>query len=783
MAKDLVIDIDYDVSKAELKQKKLLAKMDTHEAKIAKQKIKIKEMTDAYKKLADEAEWYKKILNSTGTLSEKESALYSKKLLAAQKSRTDLIFEKDKLNEMFIQREDIEQKIIDTTKKIELEGTAAEGVNNASLKQLKTLVSVAVMYDGLIRKLNEILALEREQRVETEQGLVGQITVYERYINYFTGRIRSLIKKKQTLDEDKSGLKEAAGIKEELFTLQNVQKQMSLQRDLLQAKLRAQTESNAKLQEENGTTEDLTSKYDALLAKAQGVEQNTEGTAENVKKTKEETKETNNIFSSLGKNASKFSDRVMRLAKRVLVFSVITRLFRAFRNEIGEFVKQDEELNKSWLRLQGSAKVLSNSLLTALKPVIQWLLDALTKITNFLVNIFTIAFGLGLKNMKGMTKETKKAGQEAKKALAGFDTLQQAINTSGSDGSDASANAGSSDVDTSGIYEINKKSLAIGALIVGAAAIALGVLLCCAGQWGYGLGLIALGAVSLVTAGKLLPEALNDKLGTIMSATEWIITSGLVLVGLGIVLCCAQNWAIGLGLIIAGASLLWGVESADPDDNVIGNFLRGVLGSIDAAITGIFLMALGIICICAGFVPVGVGLIVAGALPLFSSIALNADVIVNWFKTQFKKIRASLSDETIGVFKDLLNIALSFIRLFLVPLEPLFVLIDGLSYLKNGKKLGLTTKIMGELPFIFKNIPFLASGAVIPGGSPFMAMLGDQPKGQTNIEAPLETLVEAFKQANQNSNMTLTIDGNMADFVRAMNPVLKQENRRASMFA
>lgn len=776
MAKDLVIDIDYDVSKAELKQKKLLAKMDTHEAKIAKQKIKIKEMTDAYKKLADEAEWYKKILDSTGTLSEKESALYGKKLLAAQKSRTDLIFEKDKLNEMFIQREDIEQKIIDTTKKIDLEGAATEGVNNASLKQLKTLVSVAVMYDGLIRKLNEILALEREQRVETEQGLESQIRIYDNYIEEFLKQYETLdkiVKLAENLGEDSTYYQNTQ------VSLQQMIQEAQLQRDLLQTKLQVQRESNAKLQEENNTTEDLTGKYDALLAKTQGVEQNTEGTAENVKETKEEAEETDNIFSSLGKNASKFSDRVMRLAKRVLVFSVITRLFRAFRNEIGEFVKQDEELNKSWLRLQGSAKVLSNSLLTALKPVIQWLLDALTKITNFLVNIFTIAFGLGLKNMKDMTTQTKKAGQEAKKALAGFDTLQQAINPTSSDSGDASATAGTddSDVDTSGIYEINKKSLAIGALIVGAAAIALGVLLCCAGQWGYGIGLIALGAISLVTAGKLLPEALSDKLGGIMSATEWIITSGLVLVGLGIILCCAQQWAIGLGLIIAGAALLWGVESANPDDNAIGNLLKRAFSGVEAAMTGLFLIALGVVCLCAGIIPVGIGLIVAGAIPLFSSIALNWSTISNWLLGKLKWLLNALK-EMVNGFIGILNGLFGAINdLIITPfLLPLTALVDGIGKLM-GKHVNLSQRVR------INQIPYLADGAVIPGGSPFMAMLGDQPKGQTNIEAPLETLVEAFKQANQNSNITLTIDGNMADFVRAMNPVLKQENRRASMFA
>ena len=44
-------------------------------------------------------------------------------------------------------------------------------------------------------------------------------------------------------------------------------------------------------------------------------------------------------------------------------------------------------------------------------------------------------------------------------------------------------------------------------------------------------------------------------------------------------------------------------------------------------------------------------------------------------------------------------------------------------------------------------IPMLADGAVIRGGDPFMAVLGDQPRGVTNIETPLPTMVKAFKQA------------------------------------
>ena len=45
-----------------------------------------------------------------------------------------------------------------------------------------------------------------------------------------------------------------------------------------------------------------------------------------------------------------------------------------------------------------------------------------------------------------------------------------------------------------------------------------------------------------------------------------------------------------------------------------------------------------------------------------------------------------------------------------------------------------------------KHIPRLATGAVIPPNREFLAVLGDQRSG-TNIETPLETMVQAFRAA------------------------------------
>ena len=64
------------------------------------------------------------------------------------------------------------------------------------------------------------------------------------------------------------------------------------------------------------------------------------------------------------------------------------------------------------------------------------------------------------------------------------------------------------------------------------------------------------------------------------------------------------------------------------------------------------------------------------------------------------------------------------------------------------------------------DFPALASGAVIRGGNPYLAWLGDQPIGQTNIEAPLDTIRQAVREelrTNGSSgeiNLTVNLDGN-----------------------
>lgn len=77
-------------------------------------------------------------------------------------------------------------------------------------------------------------------------------------------------------------------------------------------------------------------------------------------------------------------------------------------------------------------------------------------------------------------------------------------------------------------------------------------------------------------------------------------------------------------------------------------------------------------------------------------------------------------------------------------------------------------------------IPRLAAGAVIPANHEFLAVLGDQKNG-TNIEAPLETIVAAFRQALNESgagNRQLVLQIGEYEFARLVFDAFNSESGR-----
>lgn len=101
---------------------------------------------------------------------------------------------------------------------------------------------------------------------------------------------------------------------------------------------------------------------------------------------------------------------------------------------------------------------------------------------------------------------------------------------------------------------------------------------------------------------------------------------------------------------------------------------------------------------------------------------------------------------------------------------------NKISFDFGGQHFGISIPEISEV-----KIPRLAKGSVLKGGNPFLAWVNDQPRGQTNIETPLDTIVRAFKEVagnNGNQNIVIEANGDLGSIIREFNFKLKDENIR-----
>lgn len=118
----------------------------------------------------------------------------------------------------------------------------------------------------------------------------------------------------------------------------------------------------------------------------------------------------------------------------------------------------------------------------------------------------------------------------------------------------------------------------------------------------------------------------------------------------------------------------------------------------------------------------------------------------NWEKAWegVKSVFKNLIEGLATIIKSPINVIISMINSF----------IAGLNKIKLPDWEGLGS--LAGKGFDIPKIPKLAQGTVLPGGKPFMAIVNDQPRGQTNIEAPLDTIkqavAEVIAQINMNNN-------------------------------
>ena len=298
------------------------------------------------------------------------------------------------------------------------------------------------------------------------------------------------------------------------------------------------------------------------------------------------------------------------------------------------------------------------------------------------------------------------------------------------------------------ISQKTKDALSNVLIIAGIVAIIIGILCCVAQQWAVGIGLIVTGATSLVGSVALNWKGIKEQIKGAFGGVLAVV--GLVAIIIGILCCTAQMWGIGIGLIVTGALAVGTVVAVNWDS--IKTMLQGKLGKA-LAIVGVVAIILGILCCVSGFWGLGIGFIVAGGLAVGSVVAVNWDTILAKMKDLCARIKAWWNTRVAKYFtaeywaQKGTNMVNGLIRRIVEGLNRLIDKLNKFGFnlpdVLGGGRVGFNISKL--------NVPQLAKGAVLPPNKPFLAMVGDQKSG-TNIEAPLDTIVEAVKIALGGSN-------------------------------
>lgn len=173
--------------------------------------------------------------------------------------------------------------------------------------------------------------------------------------------------------------------------------------------------------------------------------------------------------------------------------------------------------------------------------------------------------------------------------------------------------------------------------IAGGAMLALGIMLLYFGvNKPLAIGLIVAGAALLVTAvAQLAAGAVSEEVAAWIYGITAIVSTALLVIGI-IMLCAGHISPLSIGLVVAGAVGL--ATTVAINWNAIVDAIRGPIGKI-VAIVSAALLVLGVILLLTGVgIPLGIGLIVAGAAGLVAVVALNWNAIVTTIKDTFNSI-------------------------------------------------------------------------------------------------------------------------------------------------
>ena len=177
-------------------------------------------------------------------------------------------------------------------------------------------------------------------------------------------------------------------------------------------------------------------------------------------------------------------------------------------------------------------------------------------------------------------------------------------------------------------------------LLVSGATLALGAILAFSGCMPLGIALMAIGATSLVSVMALNWNGLSDAIQYVIAIITTVISVAFLAIGAALAFSGA-NIPLGLALLAAGAVTMG--TAIMPNWNDLPDNVQQKISMITTVVGGALLAVGAILALSGVALPLGLGLMAAGALSLGAVATLNWDFVVNSIKKVVSVITGILS--------------------------------------------------------------------------------------------------------------------------------------------
>lgn len=496
----------------------------------------------------------------------------------------------------------------------------------------------------------------------------------------------------------------------------------------------------------------------------------------------------------------KFTKRLTLLAKRALVFSVITMALRGMRTWLGNVVKTNDEARQAIAQLKAALLTLAQPLVGVIIPALTTLVRVLTAVVTQIARVVSAIAGTTAKasaqSAEALNKQTealKNTGSAAKKAgksLAAFDEINKLDSNADTSGAGASAETIAPDFTFLDAVDEKMTGIANAVLLV-AAGLALWKLSErfpeVIGMVKNNIGWLAIAVGGLVIAWDGLKDAWENGVD-FDNLTEIIMGATMVVFGL---YKAFGKTGGGIALVVAGAAML---VTAFNDIVENGATLQNTL----LLIAGIVATGLGFFVLTGSVIPLviaGIASVVVAVLGLTGNLQefmVNLkenilggliDFITGVFTGDWEKAWEGVKKVFFGIWNGIIMIIESAINIVIKGINWMITKLNTLSFEVPSwvPEIGGNTIGFSIPPITEVQLPRLASGAVIPPNREFLAVLGDQKSG-TNIEAPLATIEQAVqnvlsRNGGTNGDITITIKA-APGLTRYLKYELDKENNR-----